>query len=222
MKKLFVFCLAALLVAAFTVPALGSEWSFYGSVRMKLFSIDQEDGVGNSDRDTTFNGQTNSRFGAKAKGGNIKGYVELGSQPDGQTSNTDIYTRKLYGTWDFGGGTLKIGKDYANWYHSTGSSALQGSDDTSLAGAGSMYPGRRNYISVSFGGLDLTLAETGPPASRQPIPVKATLAAATAGTYTPADWSPDISIPMLGARYTFKMNILTAGVAGSYLSYDLT
>jgi len=221
MKKLFVLSLAVLFVAAFTLPVMAAEWSFYGSSRMMFWSNDVDTGVpgAGSDRDTNYQGQSNSRIGAKVTGGNIRGYLEVGHQNNGQVGSNNLYTRKLYGTWKFGAGLIKVGKDYVYNVSGAKSTQLGGSSDASLCGYGHAYQGRRNYMAVEIGGLDLALVESG---SGGTMPVNAITASAAA--YAAAQgfvWSGDYQVPMINARYTHKINNFTLQVAGNYLSYDL-
>jgi len=89
------------------------DWNFYGSARMATFytSFDEKD-VGPKSSDLQWDFQPNSRLGANVKADHIKGQVEMGLKgSDG--GDVDVGTRRLYGTWNFGAGSLKVGKDYS-------------------------------------------------------------------------------------------------------------
>ena len=124
MKKLAIGFLAITLLALFAMPAM-AEFQPYGSMRLSLgwWDFDPEDAVGNTadgvnlgvkDRDyeTIFEELGNfSRFGAKWSGGDLSGHVEFGISGDGRGGN-NAYSRLLYGTWKFNGGSLMVGQNY--------------------------------------------------------------------------------------------------------------
>jgi hypothetical protein len=78
MKTLNVCTLAVVMVFIFTTPAMAADWVFYGSARMTTFSDDvdpQAAGV-NSDTDTQWEVQGNSRIGARVTAGEVSGRFE--------------------------------------------------------------------------------------------------------------------------------------------------
>ena len=105
MKKLFLFFMAAALMAAFSAPAAANDaqWSFYGIMKYDTWSIEdskERDLVhtpGKSDRDTTWSVDPGARIGAKVKKGDVGGGFEYGH-------TTTVNLRILYGTWNFGAG----------------------------------------------------------------------------------------------------------------------
>jgi len=107
MKKLLVICFAALLVVAFTVPAMAATKSvtFYGNVRMWTGILKNSKEVTGTyaDKDTQWDMDIyNSRFGAKFKAGDISANVEL--RPWSAS-----YYRQFWAAWNFGSGTILIG-----------------------------------------------------------------------------------------------------------------
>ncbi len=76
---------------------------------MAIFSVDaskEMDAVhtpAESDRDTQWALQGNSRIGANVSAGDVSGRFEYG---------TGVNLRLLYGTWNFGGGKLTVGRAY--------------------------------------------------------------------------------------------------------------
>ncbi|MDY6953164.1 MAG: hypothetical protein SWE60_16780, partial [Thermodesulfobacteriota bacterium] len=113
MKKLAIGFLAITLVAFFAMPAV-AEFQPYGSLRLSVGWWDtepNETGTG-ADYNTIVEELGDfSRFGAKWKGEELSGHFELGLKGDGRGSNS-AYTRLLYGTWKFNGGTLMVGQNY--------------------------------------------------------------------------------------------------------------
>jgi hypothetical protein len=167
MKKLTIL-IALAAVVCFSVPAMAVDWNFYGSARMATFykSTNEKD-VGDKFTDLQWDLQGNSRLGANVKADHIKGQVELGlnGTRNGGGSGTDsltsdgadgsVTTRRIYGTWNFGAGSLKVGKDYTPVSKFVSAQAFDG--DAGLIGYGAPYGGRPGQIALSFGGFDLAL-----------------------------------------------------------------
>jgi hypothetical protein len=124
MKKLTIL-MALAAVVCFSLPAMAVDWNFYGSARMQTFyrSLNEKD-VGDKSTDLEWDLNGGSRFGANVKADHIKGQVEMGlngtrsGEGDGVDSTTSngsdgsVVTRRIYGTWNFGAGEFKVGKDY--------------------------------------------------------------------------------------------------------------
>jgi hypothetical protein len=113
MKKFAVSILAMTLIAFFAVPAM-AEFQPYGSMRLAVgwWDFEQNDFGAGADNDTILVELGDfSRFGAKWMGEEVSGHFELGLKGDGRGSNS-AYTRLLYGTWKFNGGSLMVGQNY--------------------------------------------------------------------------------------------------------------
>ena len=116
MKKIAIILLALTLGVCLAAPAM-ADFDPYGSICLSTFWVENDpaaDGARN-DHDLWFELNDISRFGAKFKTGDIGGRVEFGLRGAGETNHNDAYTRLLYGTWDFGGGTLLVGQDYPEY-----------------------------------------------------------------------------------------------------------
>ena len=111
MKKTATILLSLTLALFLAVPAM-ADFDPYGSVRVSTFWDQYEPDVGDDDGDVWIELHDISRFGAKFKTGDLGGRVEFGLRGSGNFGNNGVYTRLLYGTWDFGGGTLLVGQDY--------------------------------------------------------------------------------------------------------------
>ncbi len=139
-------------------PAFGAA-QIYGSMRYDTFYINQKsDGVLNTagdDSATTVqnNLAVNSRFGVKFDEGKLKGQFEMGIKD--YTGANALYTRLMYGTYDFGGGTLLIGQTYNPW---TMFSDQVYDADNGFIGFGCLYDSRQPQVKLTLNnGLYVTL-----------------------------------------------------------------
>lgn len=219
MKKLFVLFAATILVAALVAPAMAADWKFYGSARVSGWSVNNDNGAGVEERNTRFQLQNNTRLGSRVSGGKIYGRFEFGINPDndgadntaGQTNNaqsnaagTGVYTRLLYGVWDFGAGKLLVGKDYTPEYLGISTANQAGGSDSVMLTCGVPYAGRRGQIRLEFGGLHIALVDDHGVNDLQ----------GTAAT-------TKVAIPKIAASYDMKLDPISLTFAGSYLSYDV-
>jgi len=150
MRKLLVLLSAVAFVVAFTVPAMAADWGFYGSSRMTTFVDDVTPAGENptSDDDLTWALQGNSRIGASVKAGAIGGKFEYG---------TGINLRQLFGTWNFGGGTLLLGQTYTPVFGLYSNQVW--ASDNDLVAYGGIYSGRLPMIQLAVGGLKIALVK---------------------------------------------------------------
>jgi len=190
MRKLLVLLSAVAFVVAFTVPAMSADWGFYGSARMSTFFDDVSPEVGDSDTDLTWDLQGNSRLGATVKAGDIGGGFEYGSGPN---------LRKLYGTWNFGGGSLLVGQTYTPLNIFQSNQVWGG--DTDLLPYGGIYNGRRPMIQLSTAGFKVAL-------------VTPHALSALGGVDT------DLTIPKIEASYAFKGGPVKLTPMLGYQTYD--
>jgi hypothetical protein len=202
MKRFFVCVLAVTLVVTFAVPAVAADWAFYGSARMATFSndVDPQTPGSTSDTDTTWDLQANSRIGAKVSGGDVGGRFEYGSGPN---------LRLLYGTWNFGAGTLIVGQDYTP-LNELGSKQVWG-DDNGLKKEGMTYHSRRGQIKLRFGGFDLAFVTPNP---------QATLLDTVGATVTSAD--NDTTLPQIAMAYKFSSDRFSVKPYLGWATYDFT
>ena len=206
MKKLLVGLFAVAMVFAFTAPApvVAADWGFYGSARMSTFSESTDAAEGDDNRDTTWGLQGNSRFGAKVKANDngIGGKFEYG---------TGVNLRVLYGTWNFGGGTLLIGQDYTPTTEWASNQVWAGDND--LIGYGMAYGGRQPQIKLKVAGFEVALISpaTTPPASYTGAGTAPAGADTHAHAITVADvhYAADVetTFPKLELAYKFKTDM---------------
>jgi hypothetical protein len=164
MKKIILAIAAVALIAS---PAMAVDWNFYGSARMATFYQSRDfgdatdgdlsgEGAGLTDNDEDdqiqWDLQGNSRLGATVKAENIGGRFEFG------IDESDVTSRRIFGTWDFGAATLKVGKDYTPVAQFTSGQVFAG--DNGLLNQGALYGSRKGQIGLSFGGFEVALITT--------------------------------------------------------------
>ena len=161
MKKLLVIIAA---IALFAAPAAAVDWNFYGSARMATFWTSTDGGdlltftpdLDDSDDGLQWEMQGNSRLGARVKGETVSGRVELSTfGRDGDDGA--VGTRLLYGDWNFGAGSLRVGKSYSPTSQFIATQAFDG--DLGLLGIGTFYGRRPAGLTLSFGGLRVALLD---------------------------------------------------------------
>ena len=155
MKKLTIL-FAAIMLVCFAVPAMAVDWNFYGNARMATFYEDRDFGDGlnaagtdDKDADLIWDLQGNSRIGANIKAENIKAQFEFG------VNESSVSSRRIYGVWNFGAGSLKVGKDYTPVSQFISGQVFDG--DLGLLGIGTAYGSRKGQAALSFGGFEIAL-----------------------------------------------------------------
>jgi len=214
MKKLFII-FAILCLAA---PAMAADWNFYGSARFATFRIDVDPDMSgvDSDTDTQWEQQGNSRIGAT---------VKFNDQIGGAFEMSDSFgKRKLYGTYNFGNGSqLLIGQTYtpsALFYSNSVYDA-----DGDLLGVGEFYEGRLPMIQWQMGAFKLALIS--------PNVVDYAATDAIEGTVTvdgvdydftveaAENYDVDTTLPKIEVGYAFKSDAFFADVFAGYQTYEL-
>jgi hypothetical protein len=206
------------MVAAFTLPVMAqeTEWSFYGSVRMATFWEDWDRNAMNNywgtahiddDSDLGWANQANSRLGARVSAGDISGRIELALVDEGTRG---VRTRLVWGQWDFGIGSIRIGRDYSPSELWNGSNQRWWTDNA-LTGTGYFYAGRNDQIKFIFpvGGGEFQFAFVEP--STNGAPVTGATALAT---------EIDTTIPKLEAMFTRNFGPVYWIITGGYNTFD--
>lgn len=147
MKKLTII-IAALALVCFAVPAMAVDWNFYGNARMATYYT-SEDQADVENTDLIWDLQTNSRIGATIKAENISGRFEFGA------NESTVTSRRIYGVWNFGSGTLKVGKDYTPVSQFISGQVFD--EDLGLLGVGTQYGARHGQIAFGFGNFEIAL-----------------------------------------------------------------
>ena len=152
MKK-FTILMAAIALVCFSVPAMAVDWNFYGNARMQTFwtsdksDINGDFGGKEKFTDMRWDLQGNSRVGANIKADHIKGQFEFG------VNESSVSSRRIYGVWNFGAGTLKVGKDYTPITQFVSNQAFD--TDLGLLEFGAPYGGRHGQVALGFGGFEV-------------------------------------------------------------------
>jgi hypothetical protein len=198
MKKLFVL----FIIVLFAAPAMAVDWNFYGSARMATYWSDTDLGDGTTaagdddDANLQWQLQNNSRVGANVRADAVRGQVELGLGV-----GAGISTRRIYGTWNFGPATLKVGQDYTPVKQFISGQAYNG--DLGLLGAGTAYGGRVGQLALSFGGFEVALLDT----------------TTSAKGFANAD--VDVTFPKIEAAFGMGFDMWNFKINGGYQTYEI-
>ena len=199
MKRVIVWVAVLCMVAT---SAYASEWKFYGSARVHTMYQKVENQSGSIDN-TNFSEalQTNSRIGANVKVNDaLTGGFEYGA------GNGVANVRRLYGEWNFGGGSLLVGREwtplniaYSNQVY--GNAAL--GYDAALDGIGDTTGYVGPMLRLSYGNFQIA-------------------AVAPDLTYnTPGASSTQVMIPAIEVYYKIPMNNWNIQMAGGYQTFDV-
>ena len=198
--------------------AVAAEWNFYGSARISTFytkfdkdpftssgaALGLTSGADTSSYEEKLNG--NARIGAKiSPSDSIKARFEYGAL--GGTANVRI----LWGEWDFGAGTLGVGKNYtpllfpySNQVYNIGG---LNKGDTNMSYFGMLYGDRKAQISLTFGNFQIAAVE--PATLVYVTPLSATQ------PMTRAD------LPSIQAKYTFEFENGHIALAAGYQNFEV-
>jgi hypothetical protein len=226
MKK-FTIIIAALALVCFAAPAMAVDWNFYGNARMATYytSTDLKDN-GGKDTDLEWDLQSNSRIGANIKAENINARFEFGVKGS-SGGDVDVGTRRVYGTWNFGSGKLKVGKDYTPVSQFISGQVYDG--DLGLLGIGTQYGNRTGQIAFEFGGFEIALVT---PNSEflSGMTIKATVGVEnTAGVITDitavstnTNGDLDEIIPKIEAKWGMSFDAWNFGLMGGFNYYSIS
>lgn len=177
MKKIAISVLALTLAVLLAAPAMAQKIEPYASMRLGTFysSVQSNmEGVDDND-DLNIDLADISRFGARGQVGDIYGVVEMGlrggenragydTTNGGATNyyNRQVYTRLLYGKWDFGSGNLIVGQDYtASTYPSAQQAPGVFDLQNGFIGVGTLWDRRWPQVKVVLdNGLTFIAAQT--------------------------------------------------------------
>jgi hypothetical protein len=216
MKKLIVLLSAVALILAFTLPATAADeiqWNWYGNARVKTFwtSNDSGDstiaGTGGKTEDSALEWQFqgNSRIGFRVKGGPIGGVVELRTNAHDQgagQSTVDANFAHLAGSWNFGAGTLTVGKTQPPVYQFVSGEIY---DDGGFIGPmdGASYSRRRGLLGLKFGAFEFALVEP------------------RTGTLGTTGGDPDTVLPKFEARWGMGFDWFSFNLMGGYQYFEI-
>jgi hypothetical protein len=200
MRKLLIVLAAFAFVVGSTIPAIATDWSFYGKAAMFTYMLDQSKEVtGNvDDSDLVWTVMNSSnRFGFVAKADDIGGTLEFGINSHYATDANRAHIRLANGYWNFGAGTLVVGQDYAPASFFPSATIY---NDCSMVLHGAVYTQRVPQIKLKWAGLQVALVE----------PNKGAVLAT----------EQDTSIPKIEASYDLKAGPVGLHIFGGMNSYD--
>ncbi len=226
MKKLMV--IAAVLVFFTGSAYAAAEWNFYGSARVSTFysEIDNSPFVtGNPNTENyeqDLNG--NARIGANIKVNDaLTGRFEYGAKKD--LSNVRI----LWGEWDFGAGSLGVGKHYTPllmpYSNQVYNIYAREDGDTNMSLFGMLYGKREAMVRLKFGTFQIALVQprtlvsqyyTASPASGYKVatvPMDIYLVSGQPET--------EVKMPGIQAKYRLDFKMGHLNFAGGYQNFDV-
>jgi hypothetical protein len=221
MKKLLII-FAILCLAA---PAMAADWNFYGNFRMATWWVDDDydgdlvdpryGGTYRDNADLQWENGGNSRIGANVDvNDQIGGGVEIGFDV-----GSDMYTRKIFGTYTFGGGSqLMIGKNYTPSAMFYSNSVFGGDGD--LLGIGEFYNSRQAMIQWKAGGFKVALIE---PSKQAAALGRGDDFSISTGAIVARPAAPvtNTKLPKIEASYGFKGDAFFLDVIGGYQTFEL-
>jgi len=227
-----------------------ADWAFYGQARMwtSWESADEETaiaapnfaglsagsrsrgwnagGVLQDDSDLDWKLQTNSRLGANVKWGNVGGQVEFGNAGGDPGTDFGATWRLMYGTWNFGPGTLLVGKDYTPYFFIVSGMCGPGGGECNGIGQGTIYHGRRAQLKLRMGGFQFalvqpnsqTLAINSATSAVTAVPANIVINDITAGPTGIRD--VDQTLPGIEASYSMNFGPVGLFLGGFYNTFD--
>jgi hypothetical protein len=210
MKK-WTILLAAVALVCFSVPAMAVDWNFYGSARIYTFYVSDKLGGGAEDDFLSWGNENgnNSRIGARVKGGPVEGRFELqlkGNADGDPGTYVSTETRLMYGTWNFGAGKLKVGKDYTPVSQFVSGQVFD--EDLGLLGIGTQYGNRTPQIAFNFGGFDIAL-------------IQQKYDGVTAATGNTSNAQNSTYLPKFEASYGMSFDAWNFALQGGYQYYTI-
>ncbi|MFB0520821.1 MAG: hypothetical protein ACETWD_05260, partial [Desulfatiglandales bacterium] len=186
MRKLFIILAAGAFLFGYTVSAVAqAEWSLSGSSRLETMmnSVSKEaTGTGFDDDDLFWTQNIVSNFMASVQAGDVGGAIQYWQGLYGPEF------AQIYGTWNFGAGTLLVGRSFtpANIFISN---QVWG-HDADMLWWGTLYMDTEPMLQLSTGGLKVALVR---PNTKYTTGLD--------GTYV----ETDTTIPKLEASYTLNV-----------------
>ncbi len=164
MRKLIILVAACAIVAAYTVPAIAeAEWDFYGFARIRtVWTDDAEESpkpdvsgasLNYSDTDLLWGRSVNATFGGTVRVGNITGRAEISQLS--LIAHQDF--NQLYGTWDFEGGQLYVGKGFGPLNYFVGNQVY--SDENCCLSWGGILSWIKPMIQLTIGNFKIAALE---------------------------------------------------------------
>lgn len=176
---------------------------FYGSMRMGTFYNISDTGPGTDDQGFQVDLGSKSRIGMIVTKDRLTGSYELGLDDD-----SSVITRKLYGTYDMGWGSLLVGQNnpiLGNMFYSN----QVFFDDLDLCGWGAIFETRLPQVKLKVKGLEIALIKD------------KSSSALNAATGTGNSGDVDVLMPKLEIGYHIDQPRFFADVFGGVFSFKV-
>lgn len=230
MRKLFILIAAGAFLVAYTVPAIAAEWDFNGRVAFRTFMVDDSEETAQAfkafagkhdDSDLYWGRYCDNWIAGTVKAGDITGNFMYRPLEAHTTIHSGDFA-KLSASWDFGAGSLLIGKDLGpvNFFPS-GQVYL---DDMGLVGFGGIFTYFKPLMQLSIGNFKVALVE--PETSTGVVMIGGNPSMTitnnpwSGGYFTSPGDNVDTSIPKIEASYGFTVGPVSLSIMGGYQTYD--
>ncbi len=249
MRKLFVLLAAGAFLVAFTLPAIAADWDFNGRVAFRTFIADDSEkspgaSGGKSDDDLHWGRMCDNSIGATVSAGDITGRFMYRPLEAHETIHDGDFAQ-LSASWDFGGGSLLIGKDLGPVNFFPSSQVYL--DDMGLVGYGGIFTYFKPLMQLSVGNFKVALAEpetssavlmvggnpsmviisnpwAGNDAHNDPSTTTVDESSTTLLPFVDATGAStvdiDTSIPKIEVSYGFSAGPVSLSIMGGYQTYD--
>jgi hypothetical protein len=162
--------------------------------------------------------QSNSRVGATIKAENISGRFEFG------VNESSVSSRRLYGVWNFGSGTMKVGKDYTPVSQFISGQVFDG--DLGLLGIGTQYGSRHGQIAFGFGNFEIALinpqsALLAGMTTTVTVAVTTTVAGTDAGITVSDNGTVEDVIPKIEAKWGMSYDAWNFNLMGGFNYFSI-
>lgn len=171
----------------------------------------------NGDSDLNWKMGGTARVGANVKWGNVGGTFEFRTTNAPEGGDYFVNLALLYGTWNFGPGTLTVGKDYPPYFYLISNVCGPGAGECSGVNYGSIYTGRRPQLKLTMGGFNFALVQPQGTVTAAPGAAPSTNVAydvATGAFSVAAD--TDQYLPNIQASYSTTLGPVGLFVGGLY------
>lgn len=226
MKKLFMFCATASIVAMLGTTAMAAtQWNFGASLRYNTFwtqvdygktkGPDIQGGGANlsGDHELAWSTQGNSRIKMFMKSDSLEGFIELGYDFD----NNKVTTREYWGRYKFNDmGSLQIGQIH-QLFNTPGLSNQVWSEDMNMHSIGVSWNPPTPKIVLNYGGFAFALAKPYSVSESSFWGKEVAEDNTNSGVTVPwARGDIDTYFPQLQAAYQYKADTWRIKLAGAY------
>ena len=237
MRKLLVLLVASAFVVGFTVPAVAADWTFFGDSKFHTFWIEESKESAGApgglfdDEDLFWGRSAGVAVGASVSAGDIGGFFQFRPIETGFTMDGDF--SMMYGTWNFGAGTLVVGRALGpvNFFPSN----MVFLDEHGLVGLGGVFTYFKPLIALKFardwGNIHLAAVEPQTTTRVYPIPGGAQdMVGSIVAPWNSQDWGTeatltgygdcDTQLPKLEASYGYSFGPVSFSLMGGWQEFE--